>query len=97
MDFFFFKQKTAYGMRISNWSSDVCSSDLREVDVCRRVRHVLTEEDLAQRLAAQGRRRATGVRMRGQERDLRLYALAMTVERKQFGRGSCRDRVLQYV
>src|SRR3546814_1554657 len=28
--FFFFKQKTAYEMRISDWSSDVCSSDLRE-------------------------------------------------------------------
>src|SRR3546814_4073933 len=26
---FFFKQKTAYDMRISDWSSDVCSSDLR--------------------------------------------------------------------
>src|SRR3546814_16131756 len=26
---FFFKQKTAYGLRISDWSSDVCSSDLR--------------------------------------------------------------------
>src|SRR3546814_48172 len=33
--FFFFKQKTAYEMRISDWSSDVCSSDLdaTEVDV----------------------------------------------------------------
>src|SRR3546814_16878739 len=30
--FFFFKQKTAYEMRISDWSSDVCSSDL----LCRR-------------------------------------------------------------
>src|SRR3546814_6342963 len=32
MDFvvFFFKQKTAYEMRISDWSSDVCSSDLLE-------------------------------------------------------------------
>src|SRR3546814_8519863 len=29
-DFFFFKQKTAYDMRISDWSSDVCSSDLKE-------------------------------------------------------------------
>src|SRR3546814_12379475 len=29
MWFFFFKQKTAYEMRISDWSSDVCSSDLR--------------------------------------------------------------------
>src|SRR3546814_2029200 len=29
--FFFFKQKTAYEMRISDWSSDVCSSDLHAV------------------------------------------------------------------
>src|SRR3546814_3825559 len=29
--FFFFKQKTAYEMRISDWSSDVCSSDLERV------------------------------------------------------------------
>src|SRR3546814_15973374 len=29
--FFFFKQKTAYEMRISDWSSDVCSSDLEWV------------------------------------------------------------------
>src|SRR3546814_10817737 len=28
VSFFFFKQKTAYDMRISDWSSDVCSSDL---------------------------------------------------------------------
>src|SRR3546814_3209243 len=30
MVFFFFKQKTAYEMRISDWSSDVCSSDLED-------------------------------------------------------------------
>src|SRR3546814_5861939 len=30
--FFFFKQKTAYEMRISDWSSDVCSSDLLAED-----------------------------------------------------------------
>src|SRR3546814_4008816 len=30
--FFFFKQKTAYEMRISDWSSDVCSSDLPILD-----------------------------------------------------------------
>src|SRR3546814_17077513 len=29
--FFFFKQKTAYEMRISDWSSDVCSSDLARI------------------------------------------------------------------
>src|SRR3546814_5580762 len=30
--FFFFKQKTAYEMRISDWSSDVCSSDLNHAN-----------------------------------------------------------------
>src|SRR3546814_7486799 len=43
--FFFFKQKTAYEMLISDWSSDVCSSDLRlggigDVAVAPRRRHV---------------------------------------------------------
>src|SRR3546814_15458897 len=33
--FFFFKQKTAYEMRISDWSSDVCSSDLVVASLCR--------------------------------------------------------------
>src|SRR3546814_1748508 len=32
---FFFKQKTAYEMRISDWSSDVCSSDLPDADRAR--------------------------------------------------------------
>src|SRR3546814_4724003 len=31
---FFFKQKTAYEMRISDWSSDVCSSDLNCSSIC---------------------------------------------------------------
>src|SRR3546814_20302593 len=35
--FFFFKQKTAYEMRISDWSSDVCSSDLEGFDLA--IRH----------------------------------------------------------
>src|SRR3546814_1368448 len=38
--FFFFKQKTAYEMRISDWSSDVCSSDLLARDVSGRERVV---------------------------------------------------------
>src|SRR3546814_10536681 len=45
--FFFFKQKTAYEMRISDWSSDVCSSDLtvRSSDP---KRHFKAESDRAQ-------------------------------------------------
>src|SRR3546814_8206471 len=46
---FFFKQKTAYEMRISDWSSDVCSSDLlgaavdQLADVIGRIRRTLGE------------------------------------------------------
>src|SRR3546814_1623257 len=32
--FFFFKQKTAYDMRIGDWSSDLCSSDLEYLEYC---------------------------------------------------------------
>src|SRR3546814_3637897 len=42
--FFFFKQKTAYELRISDWSSDVCSSDLlaSETDGTRTLVHEIT-------------------------------------------------------
>src|SRR3546814_15963297 len=36
---FFFKQKTAYEMRISDWSSDVCSSDLIQIAIDQRCRN----------------------------------------------------------
>src|SRR3546814_1387112 len=45
--FFFFKQKTAYEMRISDWSSDVCSSDLENVRAWLYTRLVL--QDIGQR------------------------------------------------
>src|SRR3546814_7827412 len=53
---FFFKQKTAYEMRISDWSSDVCSSDLR---LGRRIGHGgskadLVDKDHVQRLVDAG-------------------------------------------
>src|SRR3546814_6120680 len=46
--FFFFKQKTAYEMRISDWSSDVCSSDLDD------------DRALPQRLRLEGARALLG-------------------------------------
>src|SRR3546814_1684767 len=45
--FFFFKQKTAYEMRISDWSSDVCSSDLQTDDrECDRERGAVENAEL---------------------------------------------------
>src|SRR3546814_4968596 len=42
--FFFFKQKTAYEMRISDWSSDVCSSDLTDVRAIETMRALFAHE-----------------------------------------------------
>src|SRR3546814_12603126 len=43
--FFFFKQKTAYEMRISDWSSDVCSSDLGEPPSLPKIEKAIRESD----------------------------------------------------
>src|SRR3546814_8906404 len=43
--FFFFKQKTAYEMRISDWSSDVCSSDLQVISGDQLAKHLGNEAD----------------------------------------------------
>src|SRR3546814_14529733 len=55
--FFFFKQKTAYEMRISDWSSDVCSSDLQHrrdgAEAGRDVAHDVGEKDDPYRVAQQ--------------------------------------------
>src|SRR3546814_4498006 len=75
--FFFFKQKTAYEMRISDWSSDVCSSDLHHHSPdCRFVR--LSARNAAhERIRAEAQRSQRDLvhaetRRRGEERDRRL-------------------------
>src|SRR3546814_10445761 len=45
--FFFFKLKTAYEMRISDWRSDVCSSDLMDLVKKRKEELGLTNKDIA--------------------------------------------------
>src|SRR3546814_3172342 len=52
IDFFFFKQKTAYEMRISDWSSDVCSSDLRDRSRAQAAPVRLAQEDGARAVQA---------------------------------------------
>src|SRR3546814_19802649 len=59
--FFFFKQKTAYEMRISDWSSDVCSSDLHEAEdaernECHR-RHLAELDETADRQQSEPKHR----------------------------------------
>src|SRR3546814_2620748 len=82
--FFFFKQKTAYEMRISDWSSDVCSSDL--IDWAELFESVsLVDERL--------RAASAFAAMDFPTRDLYRNA----IEQLEIGRASCRERVCQYV
>src|SRR3546814_9194206 len=102
MVFFFFKQKTAYEMRISDWSSDVCSSDL------------LVQQQI---LIAAGEKftlRQRDVQIKGHSIECRINAedafkFTPSPGRitnwhtpggpgvRKIGRASCRERVCQYV
>src|SRR3546814_10880640 len=101
---FFFKQKTAYEMRISDWSSDVCSSDLcaafelDAVDVGVGGVRGNADERVADSVAV-------GIEARG-ARDLHVLIAAeeagepyvhAPVQHGEIGRASCRERVCQYV
>src|SRR3546814_2633848 len=97
MCFFFFKRKTAYELRISDWSSDVCSSDLnwrcKQLAVAApvgRVALVFLRLVLAGRLAG-GLVLVGGVRAGAPGVVLRALVLV------QIGRASCRERVCRYV
>src|SRR3546814_2903788 len=94
--FVFFKQKTAYEMRISDWSSDVCSSDLLRPDQRRHAsdnREELARAKAALAMAAKGSR--VCVVSGG---DPGVFAMAAAVcEAIEIGRASCRERVCQYV
>src|SRR3546814_9157770 len=60
--FFLFKQKTAYEMRISDWSSDVCSSDLARSAVGRKEGKARGPKE------GSGRREVAAVRIAGSDR-----------------------------
>src|SRR3546814_11804066 len=102
---FFFKQKTAYEMRISDWSSDVCSSDLTTADNLRGQGPTIRETivKLSQAVSILGdhsndifatfKNLSTLVSALSDSADL-LEALNHNLE---IGRASCRERVCQYV
>src|SRR3546814_1932444 len=98
--FFFFKQKTAYEMRISDWSSDVCSSDLMPTPATRT------------RISfPPGSGRSNGSMAKGACAWRRIAALAcmsssLLLEAEsgpggqafgEIGRAPCRERACQYV
>src|SRR3546814_8120369 len=66
---FFFKQKTAYEMRISDWSSDVCSSDLR-LDAWLALQLTDNPAVAAVERDAESGERRWFVRVRGEEKDV---------------------------
>src|SRR3546814_8872828 len=104
--FFFFKQKTAYEMRISDWSSDVCSSDLEEDSIemvnlspPRRSEVVNTAEttkygklfkEIGQYKSAYNIPDVSGA-------TIQLKNLSFEVSKLKIGRASCRAGVGRYV
>src|SRR3546814_6757237 len=91
---FFFKQKTAYEMRISDWSSDVCSSDLVGlVDVLR----VAGQSHPAERTDAAAEQRQDIGRHEAREVESLGDADFLGHLADEIGRASCRERVCQYV
>src|SRR3546814_4085975 len=87
--FFFFKQKTAYEMRISDWSSDVCSSDL--VARVKAGMHYIAVNLVTSSLFLIGASLIYGV-----TGTLNMADLALRIP-EEIGRASCRERVCQYV
>src|SRR3546814_6548473 len=97
---FFFKQKTAYEMRISDWSSDVCSSDLnRRLFAERRQGEQVEMADPARGLSHEaGQDQPIGHAARRRlGRDRRAFgALADDRQPHKIGKASWRERVCQY-
>src|SRR3546814_8449596 len=90
--FCFFKQKTAYEMRISDWSSDVCSSDLGQRKGTEHFAFgfggiLASGEQPVEPIHPARRRQEVGVIVGAQRTGLI----------GQIGRASCRERVCQYV
>src|SRR3546814_4376675 len=101
----FFKQKTAYEMRISDWSSDVCSSDLDDPgrsSLFGGFGHHVDRDIFAAELAIVESDLAVGgceqrVVLAHADVDARIDAGAALAHDNEIGRASGRERVCQYV
>src|SRR3546814_8224183 len=88
--FFFFKQKTAYEMRISDWSSDVCSSDLSSGGGGSAHRGFLVGGFVMSESNPQAGIDVVLAQPRG-------FCAGVDRAIDKIGRASCRERVCQYV
>src|SRR3546814_4742057 len=106
----FFKTQTAYEMRMSDWSSDVCSSDLLSITADQIIVTAGAQQALAIAISAMAMPNEImlvesltygGVHENARQRPVRMEAVAMDHEGMlpdaQIGRASCRERVCQYV
>src|SRR3546814_7516813 len=93
--FFFFKQKTAYEMRISDWSSDVCSSDLKSLFPPGTLHPIISPVNFKYygrfQLSLQAKTKYVWIF------DDDVLPGSRFLELLQIGRASCRERVCQYV
>src|SRR3546814_2850596 len=106
MMFLFFKQKTAYEMRISDWSSDVCSSDLTELNVGSTFNRNIDHLPCSLKVLKLGWNFNQNVDhlpprlsrlVFGYWFDKPVDNLPESLRHLEIGRASCRERVCQYV
>src|SRR3546814_3627116 len=95
----FFKQKTAYEMRISDWSSDVCASDLNGVE-CLAIADKALGTGRVGRIAHDDRdcpMAQSDNMLRDLARRRNIVHRRRQADVEEIGRASCRERVWQYV
>src|SRR3546814_20066531 len=95
--FFLFKQKTAYEMRISDWSSDVCSSDLHLAAAADRAARMAEELDSIRERAALMHEALTD--LRAEQIDSRSLLISISSEERRVGKAcgsTCRSRWSPY-
>src|SRR3546814_8457967 len=96
--FFFFKQKTAYEMRISDWSSDACSSDLslhQSYVFAKVISFPLNSKRAEARLKFNGEDGFPHSEIVGSK--VAHTSPTLIAACHEIGRASCRERVCQYV
>src|SRR3546814_6612500 len=92
---FFFKQKTAYEMRISDWSSDVCSSDLTLINRELRTARAKLDQLIGYLAAPEGSQSG----QQPEQRDVAILASSPRSEERRVGKecvSTCRSRWSPY-